>query len=203
MLIRYKSGGFSKIKPLREADHDSAVELAIVLQEAWIESGQDTVGIIEAFWQIIQALCQMIPTVKGLEWDFDALREDHELIERFFLHPDCAFIELHTFDPKSRVSPNALEDESVPLLPENLPFPSGGNDFADRVASYLHGTEWGPRQVQDLFEWLSREELSSMLWSLSELSNPDRRIDEIKTAIANDYGEIPFDTLLEDTLKPL
>ncbi len=102
-------------------------------------------------------------------------------------------LKMHEFEPKHREALDAIADESLPLIPENLPFPSGGNLKADRIASYLHGTEWGPQQVERLFQWLSREELSSLIWSLSELGNPDRRIAEEKAKIAEEYGDRPFD----------
>jgi hypothetical protein len=195
LLVRYESGGFTYIRPLREIDQDQAIELIITLQTAWIDSSQNTKAIVSEFWQIVKAICLMIPTVTGLEWDFEKLKTDYTLLESLFLHPECTFLKLHEFEPRQREHKDLTTDESLPLIPENLPFPSGGNTKADRIASYLYGTDWGPGQVKELFQWLSREELSSLIWSLSELGNPDRRIDEIKQSIAEEYGEIPFDML--------
>lgn len=191
------------MKPLRESDHDQAIELIATLQNAWIDSGKNTFAVISEFWQLVNAICLMIPTVPGLDWDLDKLQADFTLLESLFFHPECTFLKLHEFEPKQRKHLDAIEDESLPLIPENLPFPSGGNTKADRIASYLHGTEWGPVQVRGLFEWLSREELASVIWSLSELANPDRRIDEIKSAIAEEYGEIPFDMMAEFASQPI
>ena len=193
MLIRYQGGGFTKILPLREADHDSTIELLIFIQNAWLKNEENTSAIVAEFWQIIAAICRSVPTVPGLGWDLEQLRTDEPLIEALFLRPDGTMLKMHEFEPKSRESLDAIADESLPLIVENLPFPSGGNPKADRIASYLYGTEWGPQQVEGLFQWLSREELSSLIWSLSELGNPDRRIAEEKAKIAEEYGEMPFD----------
>ena len=192
MLIRYQGGGFTKILPLREVDHDSTIELLIVLQNAWMGNQENTAAIVGEFWQILDAICRAVPCVPGLGWDLEQLKDDLPLIEALFLRPDGTMLKLHEFEQKSRESFDAIADESLPLIPENLPFPTGGNGRADRIASYLYGTEWGPQQVEGLFKWLSREELSSLIWSLSELGNPDRRIAEEKAKIAESYGEIPF-----------
>jgi hypothetical protein len=200
--VRYAAGGFTYILPLRESTHDQALDLVMALQKAWIDSGQNTEAVALEFWQIIEAICLMIPAIAGLEWDFEKLRTDYDLLTALFFHPECTFLKLHEFEPKQREHLDAIADESLPLIPENLPFPSGGNLKADRIASYLHGTDWGPSQVKELFEWLSREELSSLIWSLQELANPDRRIDEIKKEIAEEYGEIPFDLLANMANEP-
>ena len=192
MLIRYQGGGFSKILPLREVDHDSTIELLIVIQNAWLSGEENTAAIVDEFWQIITAICRSVPCVPGLEWDLEQLKNDLPLVEALFLRPDGTMLQLHEFEPKTRESRDAIADESLPLIAENLPFPTGGNAKADRIASYLYGTEWGPQQVEGLFRWLSREELSSLIWSLSELGNPDRRIADEKAKIAEEYGEIPF-----------
>ena len=193
MLIRYQGGGFTKILPLRESAHDSTIELLIVIQNAWLGNQENTAAIVAEFWQIITAICRAVPCVPGLGWDLEQLKDDLPLVEALFLRPDGTMLKLHEFEPKSRDSLDAIADESLPLLAENLPFPTGGNPKADRIASYLYGTEWGPQQVEGLFKWLSREELSSLIWSLSELGNPDRRIADEKAKIAEAYGEIPFD----------
>lgn len=193
MLIRYQGGGFTKVLPLRESAHDAAIELVVFLQNQWIQSNQNTEAIVTEFWQIIAAICKAIPTANGLGWDLEQLKSDTPLVEAFFLHPQGTIFKLHDFEAKSREVLDAIEDESLPLIAENLPFPSGGNAKADRIASYLHGTEWGPQQVESLFKWLSREELSSLIWSLCELGNPDRRIADEKAKIAEEYGDIPFD----------
>ena len=193
MLIRYQGGGFTKILPLREVDHDSTIELLIVIQNAWLGNQENTSAIVAEFWQIITAICGAVPCVSGLGWDLEQLRDDLPLVEALFLRPDGTMLKLHEFEPKSRESLDAIADESLPLIAENLPFPTGGNPKADRIASYLFGTEWGPQQVEGLFKWLSREELSSLIWSLSELGNPDRRIADEKAKIAEEYGEIPFE----------
>lgn len=174
-------------------DHDSTIELLFVIQNAWTTNSQNTSAIVAEFWQIIVAICRSVPTVPGLNWDFEQLRADEPLIEALLLRPDGTMLKMHEFEPKHREALDAIADESLPLIPENLPFPSGGNLKADRIASYLHGTEWGPQQVERLFQWLSREELSSLIWSLSELGNPDRRIAEEKAKIAEEYGDRPFD----------
>jgi len=193
LLIRYQGGGFTKILPLREVDHDSTIELLIFLQNSWLGSQENTAAIVGEFWQILAAICRAVPCVPGLGWDLEQLKDDLPLVEALFLRPDGTMLKLHEFEPKSRESLDAIADESLPLIAENLPFPTGGNAKADRIASYLYGTEWGPQQVEGLFRWLSREELSSLIWSLSELGNPDRRIADEKAKIAEDYGEIPFD----------
>ena len=193
MLIRYQGGGFTKILPLREVDHDSTIELLIVLQNAWLGNQENTAAIVAEFWQIFDAICRAVPCVPGLGWDLEQLRDDLPLVEALFLRPDGTMLKLHEFEPKSRESLDAIADESLPLIAENLPFPTGGTPKADRIASYLFGTEWGPQQVEGLFKWLSREELSSLIWSLSELGNPDRRIADEKAKIAEQYGEIPFE----------
>ena len=193
MLIRYQGGGFTKILPLREVDHDSTIELLIVIQNAWLGNQENTAAIVGEFWQIITAICRAVPCVSGLGWDLEQLKNDLPLVEALFLRPDGTMLKLHEFEPKSRESLDAIADESLPLIAENLPFPTGGNPKADRIASYLFGTEWGPQQVEGLFKWLSREELSSLIWSLSELGNPDRRIADEKAKIAEEYGEVPFE----------
>ena len=174
-------------------DHDSTIELLIVIQNAWLGNQENTAAIVAEFWQIITAICRSVPCVPGLGWDLEQLRDDLPLVEALFLRPDGTMLKLHEFEPKSRESLDAIADESLPLIAENLPFPTGGNPKADRIASYLFGTEWGPQQVEGLFKWLSREELSSLIWSLSELGNPDRRIADEKAKIAEEYGDIPFD----------
>ena len=193
MLIRYQGGGFTKILPLREVDHDSTIELLIVLQNAWMANQENTTAIVAEFWQIFDAICRSVPCVPGLGWDLEQLKNDLPLVEALFLRHDGTMLKMHEFEPKTRESRDAIADESLPLIAENLPFPTGGNPKADRIASYLYGTEWGPQQVEGLFKWLSREELSSLIWSLSELGNPDRRIADEKAKIAEAYGEIPFD----------
>jgi len=193
LLIRYQGGGFTKILPLREVDHDSTIELLIFLQNSWLGNQENTAAIVGEFWQILAAICRAVPCVPGLEWDLEQLKNDLPLVEALFLRPDGTMLQLHDFEPKTRESRDAIADESLPLIAENLPFPTGGNPKADRIASYLYGTEWGPQQVEGLFKWLSREELSSLIWSLSELGNPDRRIADEKAKIAEEYGEIPFD----------
>ena len=192
-MIRYQGGGFTKILPLREVDHDSTIELLIVIQNAWLGNQENTAAIVAEFWQIFDAICRAVPCVSGLGWDLEQLRNDLPLVEALFLRPDGTMLKLHEFEPKSRESLDAIADESLPLIAENLPFPTGGNPKADRIASYLFGTEWGPQQVEGLFKWLSREELSSLIWSLSELGNPDRRIADEKAKIAESYGDVPFD----------
>lgn len=191
MLLSYVGGYFTKVLPARESDHDEAVELISFLQAEWLNISlperDRTQAIIDRYWQIIEAVTYLIPTVRGLEWDCDRLKKDLNLVQYFFLHPEGAFWKLHEFEVKGNTEPkpNCLEDDSVDLVPENLPFPTSGNNIADKIASYLHGTDWKPGEIKALFNWCSREEIAGLQFTLDELANPDRRIDREKQRIAD------------------
>jgi hypothetical protein len=207
MLLAYAEGGFTKVLPVRESDHEQAVELVVFLQNEWLkiesEESDRTRMITDRYWDIIKAICLMVPTVPGLEWHFDKLKTNPDLIKFFFLHPEGSFWKLHEFELKGDVEPrpNCLEDENADLIAENLPFPSSGNPKADKIASYIHGTEWGPTQIKALFEWCSREEIAGIQYTIGELANPDRRLDKEKKRIAEDiYSSL--DPALYDSTHP-
>ena len=191
MLLSYEGGGFTKVLPVRESDHDQVIELIAFLQSQWLEIDADeadrTAVIIQKYWEIIEALTLLIPTVQGLGWKIEKLKQNPDLVKFFFLHPEGSFWTLHEFEVKGDTTtrPNCLEDESVDLIPENLPFPTSGNNNADKIASYLHGTEWGPIAIKALFDWCSREEIAGVQFTLGELSDPDRRINKEKQRIAD------------------
>lgn len=193
MLLTYEGGGFTKVLPVRESDHDQAIELVAFLQSEWSEvrggESKRTAFIVHKYWDLIKAVCFMIPTVPGLDWDFERLKGTPDLIQFFFLHPEASFWKLHEFElngdrPERQ---NCLEDDEADLLPENLPFPTSGNHKADKIASYLHGTDWGPTAIRELFEWCSREEIAGLQYTIGELANPDRRIDRKKQEIADNF----------------
>jgi hypothetical protein len=203
MLLSYEGGGFTKVLPVRESDHDQAIELVAFLQSEWLETDAPEVDrtalIIQKYWEIIEAVTLLIPTVPGLGWKIDKLKQNPDLVQFFFLHPEGSFWKLHEFEVKGETvdRPNCLEDDSD-LIPENLPFPTCGNSNADKIASYLHGTEWGPIGIKALFDWCSREEIAGLQFTLDELGNPDRRIEKEKQRIAADiYANV--DPALYDT----
>jgi hypothetical protein len=207
MLLSYSGGGFTKVLPVRESNHDQAIELVAFLQSEWLKLGiadeERTRLVCDRFWEIIEAACLLIPTVPGLGWQFDKLRKTPELVQFFLLHPEGSFWKLHEFDFLGDTAdrPNCLTDEKVDLLPENLPFPSSGNRTADKIASYLHGTEWGPGQIRELFEWCSREEIAGIQYTIGELANPDKRIDAEKKRMAENFYQTA-DPSLYDTDDP-
>lgn len=207
MLLSYEGGGFTKVLPLRESDHDHAIELVAFLQSEWLAVDGDetdrTALIIHRYWEIIEAVSLLIPTIPGLGWKPEKLKQNPDLVKFFFLHPEGSFWKLHEFELKGDIEsrPNCLEDETADLIPENLPFPTSGNSNADKIASYIHGTEWGPTQIKDLFEWCSREEIAGIQYTIGELANPDRRIDKEKKRIAeNIYASL--DPSLYDSTHP-
>lgn len=209
MLLNYGGGVFTKVLPLRENDHDGAIELVFFLQTEWIDAqsqmGEDdaTALMIAEYWQIIKAVCSMVPTVKGLDWDFDKLKSNLDLIKFFLLHPECSFLKLHEFESKADTidRANCLEDDDADLTAENLPFPTSGNHKSDRLASYIHGTDWGPIAIMTLFDRCSREEVIGIQYTIGELANPDKRLDKKKKTIADDfYGTA--DPSLYDTSDP-
>lgn len=209
MLLNYGDGAFTKVLPLRESDHDDAIELVFFLQSEWINAqtqmAEDdaTALIVDKYWQIIKAVCSVVPTLKGLEWDFDKLKVNLDLVKFFLLHPECTFIKLHEFEPKGDTPDraNCLEDDEAELTAENLPFPTSGNPKADRLASYLHGTDWGPTAIMTLFDRCSREEVVGIQYTIGELANPDKRLDKKKKAIADDFYA-NADPSLYDTSDP-
>lgn len=207
MLLSYEGGGFTKVLPLRESDHDQAIELVAFLQSEWLAVDGDetdrTALIIHRYWEIIEAVALLIPTTPGLGWKPEKLKQNPDLVKFFFLHPEGSFWKLHEFEVKGETAdrPNCLKDENADLIPENLPFPSSGNRNADKIASYLHGTEWGPIAIKALFDWCSREEIAGLQFTLDELANPDRRIDKEKKRIAEDiYASL--DPALYDSTHP-
>jgi len=207
MLLSYSGGGFTKVLPVRESDHDQAIELVTFLQSEWLKleiaDEERTNLVCDRFWDIIKAVCLMIPTVPGLNWQLDKLRQTPELIQFFFLNPEGSFWKLHEFEFLGDTTdrPNCLTDDKVDLLPENLPFPTSGNRTADKIASYLYGTEWGPGQIRELFEWCSREEIAGIQYTIGELANPDKRIDAEKKRIADNFYQTA-DPSLYDTDDP-
>lgn len=194
MLIAYKGGGFTYCLPLREADHDHAMDLLFTLQSTWIESQRSlssdeaTIAVVKQFFPLIRSICLMTPTLPGLEWQFDKLQDEFDLVESLFLHPDGPFLKLHEFEVKESA------EKEKPFGVDSLSFPASGNDRADRVASYLHGTEWGPTQVEKLFKFLSREELSGVVWVLQQLANPEDRMEAEKANIMAEY-DLDFDAI--------
>lgn len=123
----------------------------------------------------------MTQTAPGLEWDFEKLKDDHAILEDFFLKPDAFFVKMHEFEPKEHAKTTKKGDFEIPP-------PVSGNLQADRIASYLHNTEWPPSEVENILKWLSREDLHNVIWTMTELAIPDRRIDEEKQKIVDDYG---------------
>ncbi|MGL4622368.1 MAG: hypothetical protein ACRCZS_25465 [Chroococcidiopsis sp.] len=182
---------------MRECDHDRAISLVSLLQSEYA-AGKAVEQIVAEFWPIVEALCLMMPTVAPLHWQMDELKGSPGLVRSFFLEPECTFIQIHTFEPKRRDKPP--EEERL----EDLPFPSGGNLRADQIAAFINSTQWPPSEIQSLFAMVSREELSSISYSLSELADPDRRIAERAKAIAEqEYGDDAIDLAMDQATSEM
>ena len=179
MLIRYPKGGFTYVFPLRESHHDTAIALLTTVQKLWIEHGEDF-SIVPEVFPLIRSICLMTPTAPGLDWDFEQLTSSNEILKEFFFKSDCHYVKMHEFEPKSNELPDKGEFKISP--------PESGNPKADRIASYLHNTEWPPSEVEKLLGWLSREELHNVVWSMTELAIPDRRIEIEKQKIVEEWG---------------
>jgi hypothetical protein len=174
-LIAYPGGGFTAIEPIREINHDRAFELLECLAGEY-HTHQDIDRLISECWQVVEALCLCVPTIDGLTWDMGKLKQSPALIKSLFLDEESTIVRIHRFEPKVR--PKEDGDRL-----EDLEFPSGGCDRADQLASFFNSTEWPPSEVERLLRLCSREELHSLAYSMSELSNPDRRIAEKAKAI--------------------
>jgi hypothetical protein len=193
-IITYPSGGFTWIEPVREHNHDRALDLLNCLVSEYNVT-PDITRIIDRFWPLIDALCRMLPTIEGMGWQMDELKKSPELVRSLFLCDESTFLAMHNFEPKQRVTPK--EEERL----EDLPFPSGGNAKADQIAAFIGSTEWGPSEIKALFEFCSREELHSISYSLSELANPDRRIKERALAIVEEeFSEDDLDRAMNQAM---
>lgn len=164
--------------PLRDIDHDLAFSLLYHAREMWDTSDRTDVS-IACVWPLLRSICLMTPTAIGLEWRLEKLETEYETIKNLFLIEDAAFFKLHEFEPLEMQTP---KDEFSPAPP------SSGNSSADRIASFLHNTDWGPEQIKTLLGWLSREELSKVLWSLSEYAYPDQRLEAEKARLLEESG---------------
>lgn len=184
--IHYPDGSIVLVGRVPRSRLGSLEALLRVLQERWLDFGQDTQKMIDhqPSWEIFKAIADLFPRGDrpGL-WGFDleGLKSAIPTLENLFLYQliegeyqPSRLIEFHDFEPVVRLDQDDFE-----------PIPSSGDTEIDLFASLSVG--FSVQEAIALFNLLDAQALDQFLYYSNEMRrDPEERGNE---SLARDFSD--------------
>jgi hypothetical protein len=180
---RHPDGKLCVFEAASQDDAQRLEALLALLNQAWVELGQDVAKVIERDRALITEIFALSRPVGRLTWDVDQICQHPEALQSLLIGSNSEFWKAHQFTSLRKPAPEYKKGDTLTV--EHLPFPSSGNPRTDQIGALL-AAGWKPSEVQSLCQWLSAEEVDKVLHVNNELLRSEERLSE---AIKRGYEE--------------